>query len=692
MKRKTGVVVPLSALYTKDCEAVGDFSALKDFADFAEKCNFSVIQLLPVNDTGTQSSPYSGLSAFALHPIFIRISQLPEFQEAYKADKTFAGAYRTYTKEFKYKSRFDYDKVLAEKTRLLHLLYNHIEKKILKDSKKASAGEPNSAFSSNFAIELAKFAQENKWIIPYAVFKNLKDIAMQASWKEWDESLQHLNKKQIQQRWDNKALKSSHNFFVWCQMRAAQQFKESCEYVRQKNITLKGDIPILMNEDSVDCWAYPEFFNQTEKAGSPPDGENPVGQNWGFPTYNWDNIKKDSFTWWKDRVKVASCYYDAFRIDHILGFFRIWAVPQRELTAYLGHASPCATFTLKELQDAGFSEGRIHWLAEPHIPTSLIEDITWNKDEANDCLQKVCNRLGTEELWNFKQTLKGDKDILETHFFDDAQKDNRVKNALVEKWKDRTLLKFSEEEFTFVYSFKNSTAWNSLSQEEKEELEKIHTKMNIKENELWKTQALTSLKPICQQTKMTACAEDLGVNLECMQEVLNELSIMSLKVIRWNRFWQKEEQPYVPLNQYPQLSVTTTSVHDSSTLRQWWNSEKQSVVSFLNLTEEDKALSKQSSVEKPNANENFIANTAQFCLELCANTKSLWFINPLQDYLFLEQKYFLSNADDERINIPGSVNTFNWTYRIPTSIEELTKDEILIKKIQDICNIHDKNI
>ena len=163
MERKTGVVVPLSALYTKDCAAVGDFPALKDFADFAKTCGFSVIQLLPVNDTGTQSSPYSGLSAFALHPLYIRIAALPEFEEAYKSDRQFAGAYRSFTKEFKYQSRFDYDKVLGEKLRLLHLLYAHIEKKIAAATKKSSqnvkvvSAGGGGNFADQFQQELAEF-------------------------------------------------------------------------------------------------------------------------------------------------------------------------------------------------------------------------------------------------------------------------------------------------------------------------------------------------------------------------------------------------------------------------------------------------------------------------------------------------------------------------------------------------------
>ena len=674
MERKTGVVIPISALYTKDCAAVGDFLALKDFADFCKQCSFSVIQLLPVNDTGMQSSPYSGLSAFALHPLYIRINALPEFTAAYKGSKKFATAYRAFKNEFEYTSRFNYEKLLTKKTELLHILYEYTEKK-----EKKAATDKN--VPTKFELELDRFANENSWIPYYAVFKDLKDTAMQASWKQWDETLQKFTRKQIEQRWNNRALLTSHNFFVWCQLRAAQQFKEAAEYVRSLGITLKGDIPILMNEDSADCWAWPEYFNQEQRAGSPPSGENPLGQNWGFPTYSWNNIAKDNFAWWKNRVKTAADYYDAFRIDHILGFFRIWSVNEKESSAFLGHTSPCGYITRKQLEDAGFDTGRINWLSKPHISTKLIEDITWNHDEAVYMLEKICNRVGTEELWNFKPEIASDGMIYSQHFSDDGNKDASVKQALVSKWRDRTLIAADEDNFNPVYSYTQATSWQSLNGEEQQKLKSLFDKLSEEENVLWKKQALDVLTPICSATKMVPCAEDLGVNLACMPEVLKQLSIMSLKVIRWNRAWEKDGQPYIPFAEYPDLSVSTTSVHDSSTLRQWWNYEKQSVEAYLKIVQDEQNI--------PSKDEEFSESTALFCLKTSARTKSSWFINPLQDYLFLQQKYYLQNPDDERINVPGSVNDFNWTYRLPVSIEELSKDKDLIEKIKVIAEIHD---
>ncbi len=725
MEKRTGVVVPISALYTKDCVAVGDFLALKDFADFCSEAGLSVIQILPVNDSGTHSSPYSGLSAFALHPLYIRIEALPEFKDAFEHNKNFACQYKNFVKKNKYSKRFNYTEVLNEKITLLHLIYNHIEKILEADEKKLESALNNidlnkneeNSYSIKFKDELNKFTAQNKWIIPYAVFKNLKDTFMQSSWKQWEKNFSLMKSSEITLRWNNKALRSSHNFFVWCQMRASEQFKESADYLRSKNIILKGDIPILMNEDSVDCWSKPEFFNQEERAGSPPDGENPLGQNWGFPTYNWERIAFDEYKWWKERVRIASNYYSAFRIDHILGFFRVWAVNEKESTAYLGHTIPYETFSRADLEKLGFDDGRLAWLCKPHIPTSLIEDITWNHEEAEKVLETVCTRVKSEELWNFSDAIKGDRDIYSKKFFDDEAKDLRVKNALVQKWRDRALLEIEKDKFVPVYAFRNSTAWKSLSEEEKEKLLSLFENLSQKENVLWKQNALESLVPIVNSTGMTACAEDLGANIECMSEVLEKLQILSLKVVRWCREWQNQNQPFISFKDYPERSVCTTSVHDSCTLRQWWNEEKQSVEHFIKICEEENlhpfkksenSFQKNSQklqgelfdeeieievCEKGNSLEeqNFNADIADFVLQNCAESSSAWFINPLQDYLFLEQKYYLPNPQDERINVPGSVNEFNWTYRIPVKIQELKANKNLIQKIKNIAFIHDKN-
>ena len=254
----------------------------------------------------------------------------------------------------------------------------------------------------------------------------------------------------------------------------------------------------------------------------------------------------------------------------------------------------------------------------------------------------------------------------------------------MQKWRDRAIIEISKDNFIPVWAHEGSTAWQSLSWEEKQKLQNLFNENSAKENELWKAQALNVLRPIVSETQMTPCAEDLGVNLSSLPEVLDELSILSLKVIRWCRDWGANGQPYVPLKDYPERSVATTSVHDSSTLRQWWNEEKSSGRAFI---EEYK---KEVSQDAPAAEDSvFGPKEASFVLQTSALCKSAWYVPPLQDYLYLDESYYKANPETERVNVPGSVNEFNWTYRIPVSVETLCKNKKLIKQINDIVKLHE---
>ena len=663
LRKLTGTAVPLGALYTKENPCIGEYPDLIPFADFCKECGLELIQLLPVNDTGTQSSPYSGLSAFALHPIYIRIKDIAGFPELYDSSTKFQKLYNTFIEENKYSGRYNYTKILNQKNELLKLLYEQTQT--------WQNGKPEP--------ELEKFIRSNPWLITYCVYKNLKWNYMQASWKTWHLDDQQKTPEEIKKLWDTKAFKKEHLFYAWQQLVAAEQFKTAVNYVKKCGILLKGDMPILMNEDSCDAWANPQFFNQNLRAGSPADGENPCGQNWGFPTYNWKNLKENDYSWWKERLNVASKYYDAYRLDHILGFFRIWAIPETDCNALTGHTEPFASFKKDDLYELGFDDDRIRWLCKPHIPTGIIEDITWNHELAHKILETLCVQLPGEELWLFKDSIKGSKQIQEadfTEFCNDENAEKRIKDALIKKWSDRTLLEVSKNKIIPMWTYGSSTAWGTLNKTEQESLTKLFENINKKNEKLWKKQAEEIFTAITKN-KMIPCGEDLGVGIECVPQTMKKFDILGLRVVRWSREWAEEAQPYVPFEKYEPLSVTTTSVHDSSTIRQWWKDEKESVQAFIKANE--------TFFEDQTQSDDFSQELAEKILKASAATASLWYIPPLQDFLYLNQKYYLENADDERINVPGSANEFNWTYRIPSSIEVLAKDSKLVSKIKKIA-------
>lgn len=640
----TGTAIPLGAIKTKKSVGCGEFQDLIPFADLCKKSGIKIIQLLPVNDTGTESSPYSALSAFALHPLYVTLEKLTE-------DEAIVAKIKKLRKKYKDFQRFPYKDLRQDKLALLREIF-------------ASKKDEIAA-----STEISAWLSENPWVKEYAVFMNLKDVNNEASYKQWPEN-KDVDAKKIQELWDCKETKEKHLFFVWLQYNLDKQFAEAATYVRSLGIMLKGDIPIMMNEDSTDAWANKDFFNDSLRAGSPVDNENPTGQNWGFPTYNWKNLEKADYSWWKNRLICASKYYDMYRIDHVLGFFRIWAIPHGECTAVLGHTEPFEPITKDELYGLGFNDDRIKWLLKPHVETRTIEEVN-NNDYlgTHGILQKVMDRIGNEELWLFKDSIKTDQDI-----WDSDIESYYVKERLTQKWRDRMLVEV-EGGYYPIWTYTKTTAWNSLNNEEKFRFTELLAKKNEKMDKLWEHQARTVLGELTSATKMIACAEDLGANIECLPGVLGDLNINSLCVVRWKRDWEKPSQPYYAFEHYPEKSVATASVHDSSTLRIWWCTEGDAH-DFLRAFP----------AENPNIRVGeYNPETAKYILKKVATANSMFVINPIQDFLGLVDRYYAEDMDLERVNVPGSVNAFNWTYRLPANVEDLLKDKELIAAIKEIA-------
>lgn len=645
----TGTAIPVGALKTSNSCGVGEFLDLIPFADFCKKAGLKLIQLLPVNDTGTESSPYSALSAFALHPLYISLKSLPEVEgkEEILAEIT------KLQKKYEKLPRFPYRELRRKKLDLLQKIFDSEKDKILSSD------------------ELKSWIKDNSWVQVYSIFMQKKEKKHEASWKEWGET--QPTKKELDEIWSDKKNQDGNLFYAWVQMRLDKQFSKASEYAQSLGIKLKGDIPIMMNEDSCDAWAFPEYFNDEMRAGSPPDGPNPVGQNWGFPIYNWDNLKKDDYSWWKQRLIQASKYYQVYRIDHVLGFFRIWATPQRESTAMLGWTQPFEPITTDELHNLGFSDDRITWLSVPHVATNQIEAVN-NGDYlgTHGILAKIMDRIGNEEMWRFKPEIKGEKDIWASDIPD------HVKPRLAELWRNRALVKVSDGLYSPLWTYHGTTPWQTLSDDEKYRLGQLIVTKYSKMEVLWEEQARTLLGDLTSCTDMVACAEDLGSNPESLPRVLNDLSILSLRVVRWSRNWNAGGEPYYQFWEYPYLSVTTSSVHDSSTARLWWLKEGDAWDFYRTFPGE-------TDVQPGTYN----SKTARYLLSKMAESNSAFCIHPLQDFLGLVDEYFDENPDNERVNIPGSVNEFNWTYRLPVSVEKLIKNKELIGEINNVVQIHE---
>jgi 4-alpha-glucanotransferase len=350
-------------------------------------------------------------------------------------------------------------------------------------------------------------------------------------------------------------------------MRAAGQFRTAAEYLAGKGIALMGDIPILMNKDSADVWARRRIFRLDLAAGAPPDMYASMGQNWGFPVYDWEALERENYGFWTERLTESNKFYSCYRIDHVLGFFRIWSLPDRESTGVLGRFIPDVPIYRAELVALGFSPERIRWLSLPHVPTWRLVQAA-GESAARGAASVALDRIGDEDLFLFKESIKGEKDIEALPSISPAARD-----CLLAAWRDRALFEYESGLFVSAWSYRSSTCWPTLSDREHEILESLFGKKAAEAEQLWAKTGKRLLGALSKAVPMLPCAEDLGSVPDCVPKVLEDLGILGLRVFRWTKQWREVGQPYIPIAEYPELSVACPSVHDSTSLRDWWEAE-----------------------------------------------------------------------------------------------------------------------
>lgn len=651
------LVVPVSALRTKKSCGTGEFLDLIELAKLCKKAKISMIQVLPLNDTAFDSSPYNLVSAFALNPIYISLENLDGAENFDKEIKAVRNSFENL-------DRLAYGEVLSKKLKIAKSIYESVASKFANTLADKTSEE---------AIWLAG----NTWIESYAIYKNIKVQNFQRSWLTWSE-MRTPTKQELKTAWECPPLKSNYNFYVWIQYNLHKQLLEAAKACKKQGIMLKGDFPILLNEDSCDVWANHELFRSDITAGAPPDSENPNGQNWGFPCYFWQNHKEDSYKWWKERLRKGEQYYNAFRLDHILGFFRIWAIPKGESSSILGQYVPYTTISKRELNKIGFSDERIYWMSEPHISSSSIIEVN-NNDYLNSHgeLHKIAERIKNEELWVFKTNIKCEADISKCGLKPACEE------VLRKKWKDRMLIKLrqknvADELFTIAWNFKDTTAWASLSDFEKRAFLDLEERQNKKSEGIWEKQGREILSNICSSVSMQVFAEDLGAIPACVPKVLEELKIFSLKVVRWQRDWKSPDKNFIKLENYTPLSLTSPATHDNSTFETWWNDE-------LKRTERLDLLKAIGVKQKELADKKLDEKSAEIILRAIAKSPSKVFAVQIQDLLTLISSE-IKTKGDQRINTPGTVSDLNWTYRMPIKIETLEKNKHFIERVRSLRN------
>jgi 4-alpha-glucanotransferase len=638
-----GAAIPVFSLKSKDSLGVGEFTDLKNLADWAKEVGLKLIQILPVNDTSAthtsaDSYPYAAISAFALHPIYINIEAI-----AGKHDTEIVKQVRKKQKQLNELPALDYEAVMKCKLAALRTLFQSHKSAFLKDQQ-----------------FLAFFETNKHWLVPYAAFCFLRDKHETVNFSNW----------KMHAQYDAQAIekfvapKSKHYddiaFHYFIQYHLHLQLKEATQYAHKRGVVVKGDIPIGVYRFSCDAWMNPELFYMDFQAGAPPDDFAVKGQNWGFPTYNWQKMQENKFGWWKQRFAQMSNYFDAFRIDHILGFFRIWSIPVHAVEGILGYFVPAIPVYRSEFAQKAiwFDHDRY---TKPYITDQVLEELFGAlKDQVKDiCLEEIGeNRYALKEAYNTQQ--KAEKMLSAP-----GESTKKIKEGVFDLISN--VIFFEAEgsdgnELHFRIAMEKTTCFRYLDWHTQQQLKDLYLDYFYRrQDNFWMQEAMKKLPALKESTNMLICGEDLGMVPASVPAVMNQLGILSLEIQRMPKAVTRE---FFHPNDAPYLSVVTPSTHDMSTIRGWWKEDRQKTQRFYNSE-----LGQWG--EAPEECEAWI-NKAIVLQHL--HSPAMWSIFQLQDIFGMSETLRRENPDEERINIPADPKHY-WRYRMHFTLEQLMKEK-----------------
>jgi len=655
MDRKiAGTAIPVFSLRSEGSYGVGDFGDLKKFIDWAEQTHQKAVQILPINDTtitGTwiDSYPYNSISIYAFHPMYIDLRQLGKLK-----DKEAAAAYEEKRLELNALPQIDYEGVNNAKREYIRLMFQQTGKKVL-----ASA-----AFK--------KFFKENEhWLLPYAAFSHLRDQYGTPDFSQWPEHQTYDAKTIASMCEPESECYENIAYYYYIQYNLHIQLLEAGSYARQKGIILKGDIPIGISRNSVEAWIEPYYFNMNGQAGAPPDAFSANGQNWGFPTYNWDVMEQDNYLWWQRRFRKMAEYFTAYRIDHILGFFRIWEIPSHSVHGLLGQFVPALPMGVEEIQNFGLNFQK-DFMTKPFINEDILSRLFGEKA---GFVKETFLRHSHDDIWEMRPE------------FDTQRK--------VEAWftdkKDEESVEIREKIYTlisnvlFVPDRKNPSTYHPritvqndfiferLNDQEKDAFNRLYNHYYYqRHNQFWYNEAMKKLPMLTQCTSMLVCGEDLGMVPDCVPWVMEQLQILSLEIQRMPKNPQHE---FGHLWEYPRRSVCTISTHDMATLRGWWEEDMELTSRYYNHV-------------LGNWGEVPATAPAEICEEIVRQhlySPSLLAILAFQDWLSMDADIRYPDANAERINVPANPRHY-WRYRMHLTIEELMKSKNFNEKLTSMIN------
>ena len=647
-----GTLVPVFSLRSKTSFGVGDFGDLRKMIDWVALTRQRVLQILPINDTTithtwTDSYPYSCISIFALHPQYADLTALPPLKDEKEREK-----YEQLRESLNALPQIDYEQVNAAKTSYLRLLFEQEGKKVMSSA----------AFK-------AFFAESKQWLAPYAQYCYLRDTNGTADYTQWAGH-------EVFHEADRKALESPRtklfkdvSFFYYVQYILNTQMKAVHEYARQKGVILKGDIPIGVNRYGCDAWQEPRYFNLNGQAGAPPDDFSVNGQNWGFPTYNWDEMLKDGCLWWVRRFSNMAKFFDAYRIDHVLGFFRIWEIPVDAVHGLLGQFQPALGMTREEIEGYG-----LHWQEElftqPYICDWVLDRIF--KERAEEVRQKYLEPTHNG-FYRMKDEYNTQRKVEKAFAGTTDEKELWLRDGLYALISNVLFVRDHKDAKKFHprISAQLDLLYEALTDSEKFVFNRLYDDYYYRRNnQFWYREAMKKLPRLVQATRMLVCAEDLGMVPDCVPWVMNELRILSLEL---QSMPKDPSTRFGHLSRNPYRSVCTISSHDMPTLRQWWDEDRQ-------RTQEYYTTMLYRGDEAPHPLPGWLARDI---ISRHLTSPSMLCILSIQDWLAIDEKLRLPDANAERINIPANPRHY-WRYRMHLNIEDLMAQTAFNENIREL--------
>jgi 4-alpha-glucanotransferase len=659
-----GVAIPVFALRSEQGYGIGEFADLEAFAQWAAGCGMHLVQVLPINDTSADftwrdSYPYKAISTAALHPIYVNLPRLfaacgQPLPEGFAARRDALNRL----------PKVDYEAVLRDKLAALRQLYAAVGARTLRS-------RPFKAF----------LREQGDWLKPYAAFCRLRDQHGTADFTRWGEHRSYAAKRI--RAWFKPGAPEHDEvmFHAFVQFHLKAQLDHALAAGHARGVAFKGDLPIGIDRCSVEAWTTPSLFHMDRQTGAPPDFFSALGQNWGFPTYDWPRMEAEGYAWWRQRLARMSACFDALRIDHILGFFRIWEIPREQTEGILGHFNPALPLSRDEIRERGFG-GDVDKFCVPAIVESALPQFF------GDAATSVASTLmfrDEDGFFRFKPEFASESArarwiaevLLSPPRRSGGSNRRRPSTPSAALGRDAATaipdgLKRLGFEVLFVpdpdqperfhprIGLMDTAVFKALDPVEQTALRALHDDYFYRRHtQFWEAEAMKKLPALMEATRMLICGEDLGMIPDSVPVVLKRLGVLSLEVQNMpKRLGQRFGHP----PEYPYLSVCTTSTHDTPTVRGWWEGDAAARQDYW----------RDVMHREGEAPDEATPEICRFVIEHSLAGGSMWCVLPWQDWLGIDLQLRHPVAAEERINVPAIPRHY-WRYRMHRTIEDLLR-------------------